>query len=119
MDLTAQSAILAYPSQFEEISFIGGMKAQILGAIPVVTSITSAIGETIQHGVKIPGDIYDQETKDTYLKELVSLMKDEKRQAGIRGPMMVWAKDAFDWKIPAKQWSEEFKRALKEREITK
>lgn len=103
-----KAGIWAYPTQFGEISCITAMKAQTYGAIPVVVSY-AALQETVQYGVKVDGDIYDQETKDEFKKQLISLLQSPERQEEIREPMVKWAEDKFPWSKVAKQWSEEFK----------
>ncbi len=103
-----ESGIWAYPTHFGEISCITAMKAQAFGAIPVVIDY-AALSETVQFGVKIDGDVYDEETKVAYKNELVKLLNDPERQEEIRLTMMTWAKDKFQWKLVAEQWDEEFK----------
>lgn len=107
------AGIWAYPTHFGEISCITAMKAQAWGAIPVVINY-AALEETVQWGIKVKGDIYDQETKDLYIKALVSLLKDEKQQEFIRPKMMEWAK-RFSWENVAKQWDAEFKKPKEEK----
>ena len=102
------AGIWVYPTHFGEISCITGMKAQAFGAIPVVIDY-AALVETVQHGVKVTGDIYDQETKDAYKKELVSLLNDPERQEKIRTTMIPWAREKFGWNLVAEQWDKEFK----------
>src|SRR3990167_2296102 len=58
---------------------ISAMKAQALGCVPVVINY-AALETTVQHGIKIEGDIYDPETKEEYKKQLIALLKDPKRQ---------------------------------------
>jgi len=88
---------------------ITAMKCQAWGAIPVVINY-AGIRETVKFGVKVEGDIYDQETKDDYVKQLVALLKDDKRQEKIRKEMIPWALENFTWESVAKQWTEEFKK---------
>lgn len=102
----AKSGIWAYPTHFGEISCITAMMAQTYGAIPVVVNY-AALRETVKHGVRIEGDIYDQETKDEYVKELIGLLKDPERQESIRTEMVAAAD--FSWSTVAKQWDELFK----------
>lgn len=102
------AGIWAYPTHFGEISCISAMKAQCLGAIPVVVNY-GALQTTVQHGIKVEGDIYDQETKDKFRDELVALLKDRERQEQIRVPMMEWANKEFSWAKTASQWDAEFK----------
>ncbi len=101
------AGIWAYPTHFGEISCITAMRAQVYGSIPVVVDY-AALEETVQHGVKVKGDIYDSEVREEYKKQLISLLKDNKRQEEIRGPMMKWAKEKFSWANVATQWDEEF-----------
>lgn len=110
------AGIWAYPTHFGEISCITAMRAQAYGSIPVVIDY-AALKETVQYGVKVDGDIYEEETKEKYKKELIALLKDEKRQDEIRGPMMKWARNKFTWENVAKQWSEEFSSTSLEKQV--
>jgi len=103
--------IFAYPTHFGETSCITAMKAQAWGAIPVVINY-AGVKETVHFGIKVEGDIYDQETKDEYVKQLVSLLKDDKRQEEIRKEMIPWALENFTWRKVAEQWTEEFKTPM-------
>lgn len=104
------AGIWAYPTHFGEISCITAMKAQVYGAVPVVVNY-AALKETVQYGIKIDGDIYDQETKDEFKNQLIALLKSDERQEEIREPMMKWALKKFAWSSVAKQWSDSFKEA--------
>ena len=103
------AGIWAYPTHFGEISCIGCMKSQAAGAVPCVIDY-AALKETVQYGVKIKGDIFDQETKDLYKNSLIALLNDEKYQEDVRKEMMPWAKEKFAWSGVAKQWDGEFKK---------
>lgn len=100
------AGIWAYPTHFGEISCMTAMKAQAHGAWPIVVNY-AALKETVKYGVKIEGDIYDQETKDEFreavIKYLVIPCSDVERQE-----MMKWAQSTFGWDKVAKQWSDEF-----------
>lgn len=102
-----------YPTHFGEISCISAMKAQVYGAVPVVVNY-AALDSTVQHGIKVDGDIYDKETAEEYQKELISLLKDHKRQEDIRKKMVPWAKKNFTWESVADQWSKEFHDTAKD-----
>ena len=102
------AGVWAYPTHFGEINCITAMKAQAWGAVPCVINY-AALTETVQFGEKVEGDIYDQETKDAFLKALVGLLNDPERQEKIRGEMMSWAREKFGWDKVALQWSEEFR----------
>lgn len=98
------SGIWAYPTHFGEINCISAIKAQAYGCEPVVVNY-AALQETVQHGRKVDGDIYDEETKDAYLTQLIDAlqhpMSDDKRKQ-----MMTWAKEKYAWQTIAKQWTE-------------
>jgi len=101
------AGIWAYPCHFGEISCITAMRAQAFGAIPVCTDY-AALDETVQHGIKVEGDIYEPEVRETFKNQLVRLLRNPKEQEVLRDPMMKWAKEHFSWVTVAKQWSEEF-----------
>lgn len=102
-----KAGIWAYPSHFEEISCITGMKAQALGAVPVVTDY-AALTETVKNGLKVDVDIEDKEGQAEYITALIGLMKDEAKQKEFRKAMMPWARSYFGWDKVAKQWSDKF-----------
>lgn len=103
-----ESAIWAYPTDFDEISCITAMKSQALGAIPVVIN-RAALKETVRNGFKIDSDITTKEGQKEYVKQLVKLLKDHKLQEEIRPEMMKWAQDYFTWDKVAKQWDQELR----------
>ena len=103
-----KSGIFSYSTHFGEINCISAIKAQAYGCEPVVINY-AALKETVQFGRKIEGDIYDQETKEAYKKELIDALKnpmpEEKRQE-----MMKWAREKYAWSKIAKEWDEEFRK---------
>lgn len=109
------AGVWAYPTHFGEISCITGMKAQAYGAVPCVIDY-AALKETVQFGVKIKGDIYDQETKDLYKGSLIALLNDPEYQEKVRSEMVPWAQERFAWSGVAKQWDEEFRREITDEE---
>lgn len=109
------AGVWAYPAHFAEISCITAMKAQAYGTVPCVIDY-AALKETVQYGVKVKGDIYDQETKDLYRNSLIALLNDPKYQDEVRKEMIPWAQEKFEWKNIATQWDAEFKRELTEEE---
>src|SRR6266851_2159674 len=98
--------IWAYPAHFAEINCISAIKAQAYGCEPVVMNY-AALQETVQHGRKIEGDIYDDETKEEFKKQLIDAllhpMPDEKR-----AEMQSWAQK-YQWGHIAKDWDKEFR----------
>jgi len=87
---------------------ISAMKAQACGAIPVVTNY-AALQETVRNGLKVDVDITMEEGQDKYVKAIVGLLKDEKKQKEIRENMMTWAMDYFQWKHVAATWDTLFR----------
>lgn len=102
-----KSGVWAYPTHFGEINCISALKAQAYGCEPVVVNY-AALKETVQFGRKVEGDIYDQETKDAYRKELIDTLKnpmsDEKRE-----DMIAWAESTYNWNKLASDWDAEFR----------
>lgn len=97
--------IWAYPTAFAEISCITAMKAQIAGAIPVSTDY-AALKETIKEGVVIEGSAIDEDVRQKFKEELISLMKDDKRKEAIRSKL---GQHDFSWDSVAKAWDEAFR----------
>ena len=106
VDLMETCGIWAYPTMFGEINCITALKSQALGLEPIVVNY-AALKETVQFGRKIEGDIYDQETKDEFKKQLIDALKnpmDEDKRA----EKMAWAKKKYSWDVIAQSWGEEF-----------
>ena len=112
-ELRKQCGIWAYPTDFEEINCIGALEAQDDGVVPCVIN-KAALKETVGTGVKVDGEIWDPEVRDEYLKQLLSLMGDEKRwqEESIKGPK--FASNYYRQKI-AKEWTKQFKQTIDER----
>lgn len=102
-ELRPQCAIWAYPTHFTEINCMGALESQADGVVPCVIEL-AALEETVQSGVKVKGDIYEQETYDAYLKELLDLMGDEKRLKEESEKGKEFAKQ-FTWEKIAKEWT--------------
>lgn len=119
IELLKKTSIWAYPTNFQEISCISAMKAQLYGSIPV-TMDYAALKETVKFGVKVKGDIADPKVKEVYKLELIGWLKDVKKQEKERVHMMKWAYAQFGWSKVAGEWVEEFKTPRiisKEKEI--
>lgn len=93
--------VWAYPTDFTEISCISAMKAQALGAVPVVTNF-AALKETVRNGIKVDVDIQEKEGKKVYFETLIDILKHPKKQAELRD--MAWAQSYYAWENVAKQW---------------
>lgn len=105
----AESGVFSYPTDFQEIHCISSAEAQAYGAVPCVTDY-AALKETVKYGIKVPFDITTEEGQKQYKENLISLLKDTKRQEETRRPMMEWASKHFLWSGVAKSWNKEFRR---------
>jgi len=112
-DAFAKAGIYAYPSDFQEISCISLMKAQALGAVPVVTNY-AALKETVQNGVKVDCDITTSEGQKIYIQALIDMLKNEEEQKEIRKTMVPWAREYFPWNKVAHDWDSLFTKEVKE-----
>lgn len=101
-----KSGIWAYPTHFGEISCISAIKAQAYGCEPVVVNY-AALKETVQFGRRVDGDIYDQETKDEFKKQLLDALKHPMSEER-REEMMKYARSRWSWNTIASDWTKEF-----------
>ena len=105
-----KSGVFAYPAHFGEINCISAIKAQAYGCEPVVVSY-AALKETVQFGRKVDGDIYDQETKEAYKKELIDALKNPMEETK-RKEMMKSIREKYGWEKLAQEWSTLFKGGI-------
>lgn len=105
-EIRKSCGIWAYPTYFAEINCITALECQRDGLVPVVINY-AALEETVQSGVKINGDIYENETVETFTNEVVSLMKDSNKWNTESEKARNFAKD-YDWSVVAKDWSKHF-----------
>ena len=98
-ELMLQSGIWAYPTHFGEINCISAIKAQAYGCEPVIVNY-AALQETVQFGRRVDGDIYDDETKEEFKKQLIDALKNPMKD---REGMMKWALK-YEWNKIAKEW---------------
>lgn len=104
--------IWAYPTHFYEINCISAIKAQLWGAVPVVTSF-AALKETVQFGKMVEGEIIENhsltpELSEKYKDALISALKDVEWQESERKKMGPAMRKQYSWEKIAKQWLEEF-----------
>lgn len=105
--LRQSCGIWAYPTDFTEINCITALECQRDGCVPVVCSL-AALKETVQSGVKIDGDIYDDETYDAFLNALLDMMGDEKKWREEQEKGRAFAQN-YSWEKIAAQWVDVFK----------
>lgn len=103
--LMKSASIWAYPTEFEEISCITGMKMQAAGAIPVCTTV-AALDETVQYGHKLPYlDIY---TNEKAQEEFINAIVEASAGYPKKDEMEQWARSFYGWEAVAKEWDKEF-----------
>ena len=76
------------------------------GAIPV-TSDFAALDDLIQFGMKVHLDEDINLFKEQYKQALIWWLQHPEEQEKVRGPMMTWARNKFNWAQTAAQWSGE------------
>jgi glycosyltransferase involved in cell wall biosynthesis len=106
-EITANCDLWVYPTHFQETNCITALRSQSLGCVPVTMDL-AALQDTVFSGIKLEGDIEDQETKDLFVKELVSLAKDKKRYEEEKKKAIEGAK-AYAWNNIATEWAKHFK----------
>lgn len=94
--------VWAYPTYFGETCCITALDCQRDGVVPCVIAY-AALKETVQSGVKVEGDIYDPETQDEYLKQLLALMGDKTQWMIEQVKAQAFA-EQYSWDQIAKRW---------------
>ena len=105
--ITSECDLWIYPTHFEETNCITALRSQSLGCVPVTVNL-AALQDTVFSGVKIDGDITDPEVQKLYIKELVSLAKDEKGLKEEKEKAIEGAKK-YSWDKIASEWETHFK----------
>lgn len=116
------AGVWAYPSWFPEISCITAMKAQIGGAVPVITP-TAALQETVKWGLttreprddrgQIPWGSKMPEYLMDYFTKLMIKALDNDFQSKFRDKMIADAKRIFSWEVVAYIWNDLFTKEVK------
>jgi len=108
--------IWAYTSDFLEINCITALDCQRDGCVPVTMSL-AALKETVGAGILIDGDIRDKKVQEKYLKELLSLMGDEKRWKELSQKGKKFA-NKFYWNKIADKWIGVFNEPIKDIKVS-
>lgn len=100
-----KSGIFAYPCTFPEVNCITAQKAMAGGAHPV-TSNFAVLEDVIPKQYQVPLHNFQPEDIERYKKALIQALKhpvtDKERKE-----FMAWARETYDWKKTAQQWSAE------------
>lgn len=102
--IRSECGIWVYPTYFPEILCITALECQNDGVVPCVVDY-GALTETVQSGVKVEGDIFDKETQEKFLDELLKLMGDQKRWGRESKKAIEFARE-FSWDKVADKWLE-------------
>lgn len=120
-DKLLEAGALFYPSEFYEIDFVGGTKAQMAGCIPITTNF-AAMREKIQFGIKVPSKrtkenwtegivcnfgVKDKKTVKLFVNALVDYLKDPTQWD--REEISDWAKKEYNLDKIADLWDKELK----------
>ena len=115
---------LFYPSEFYEIDYVGGTKAQIAGCVPITTDF-SAMNEKIQFGIKLPSEktlenwanveicdfgVKSERMKKMFINALVDYLKNPHKWD--RQEMSKWAKNKYNITRIAGLWDEELSTSI-------
>lgn len=105
----ATSALLAYPTDFPEISCISIMEAQACG-LPVVSTNDFAIPETLHPdaGVLIDGKPPSSEYCQKFARAVIDLLKDSARRAAMGEAGVKHVQDKYVWDRVAESWERKF-----------
>lgn len=101
-----QCGIWAYPTHFTEINCMTALECQKDGCVPVTMNL-AALSETVKSGIKVDGDIYDDEVKEEYLKRIFEMMENK----GMWEEEQVYGKEfvkKFTWEKIADKWEKNF-----------
>lgn len=101
-----QCGIWAYPTHFGETNCITALDCQLDGVVPCVINL-AALKDTVQSGIRVEGDIYDDEVKANYLACLLNLMSDKIIWESEQYKGKEFAKQ-FVWANIAKEWEKHF-----------
>lgn len=115
-DIRTQCGIWAYPTYFTEIFCITAAESMADGLVPVTMTL-GALKETAKPGILIEGGIYKKEVQETFKRELISLMGDEKRWKKLSVKCEKFAR-RFDWKRQAAKWVDVFNKPQQGGKIT-
>jgi glycosyltransferase involved in cell wall biosynthesis len=103
------AGVWAYPcGEFNEISCITAMKAQIGGAIPVVIP-KAALNDTVKYGIKVSNGKSPEEILDNWADALIQVLNDPTGQEQFRKVMMEKSKSVWSYESLVKDWIDIFK----------
>ncbi len=98
------AGVWAYPCiNFNEISCITAMQAQLAGAIPVVVP-RAALMETVKFGIKTTSGKDSDEILSNWSDDLIKVLSDTRGQDQVRAVMQEKTKHMFEFGTLAEEW---------------
>ena len=98
------AGLWCYPTEFTETSCITALEAQAMGAIPIFNPLW-ALESNVGHGIAIEGSPYsDALVQARYVSEIIRLTRQPELAEKIRQPMMLAARNTFNWERFVDQW---------------
>lgn len=124
--LTTECGVLAYPTDFFEISCITVLNSQKLGCVPVVMNpkwnldedkIYCALNETVYSGLKVDGDIKTDGGRLVYLQALTQIMGNETawKKLSEGGKKGIYK---YKWENIALEWGSEFVKPISKPKVS-
>lgn len=107
-----KSSFWLYPTYFPEIDCITAKEMQAAGVIPITTGY-AALEESQISGIKLPGDVYDPEWQENYIKQIEFSAKDNPEHPEIKEYMnsdrieIQENAQKFSWDKIADKWDNE------------
>lgn len=101
-EVRSQCGIWSYPTDFGETCCITALDCQREGVVPVVMA-KAGLKETVQSGIKVAGEIEDEETQQSYLDQLLGLMDSDGQWESESKKGQEFAQQ-FGWNTIAFQW---------------
>lgn len=105
-EISKECQIWAYPCDYLETNCITALNSQKLGLVPVAV-VFGGLLETVYSGVRIEGEIKDEEVQKKFCEELIALSKDPKRLKEESEKAKAGASQ-FSWENIANEWGKHF-----------
>lgn len=112
----SKASVLAYPTNFPEISCISIMEAQACG-LPVVSTNDFALPETLHPaaGVLIDGKPPSSEYIEKFARAVIDLLNDPERRIEMGRAGIAHVESKYSWDAVAESWEQRFMDFLESR----
>jgi glycosyltransferase involved in cell wall biosynthesis len=96
---------------FTETHCITAIEAQAAGCVPVTTYL-AALPETVKFGTLLQPPNTSREYVDSFVKEVVTFLKDEDKRRSVADPGRAYAIANCGWDGVAREWATMFEEEL-------